>query len=386
MMNDEMVDVVVVGGGVIGTAVTYYLAKNNVNVCLLERGDITNGTSSAAANGVALQTKPPGPKQDLARASAELFHGLSEELDTDIEFSNEGGMLVAETEEQLAMVSEKAKKGAKSGLQIDILSAKETLARQPALASHVTGAAYCAEDSTVSPYLLAFAYVRAAKRLGATIRTGVEVTGIERQGERITAVITNQGKILTDTVVNATGPWTSKLAQMVNVHLPVEPRKGELFVTEPGPSIVRGIVISASYLLSKSLSTEDALSGKMTAGLFASQSRRGNLVIGSTREFSGYARQSSYRGMHKLVQQVATLIPVVAKLHVLRFYAGLRPSTPDGLPILGRAPELPGFVIAAGHEGDGIALSPITGKSIAELITNQISEETLAPFSPKRFH
>ncbi len=379
-------DVVVVGGGVIGTAVTYYLAKHNVNVCLLERGDIANGTSSAAANGVALQTKPPGPKQNLARASVKLFQVLADELEADIEFSNEGGMLVAETEEELALVSEKAKKGAKSGLQIDILSAEETLARQPALACHVTGAAYCAEDSTVNPYLLAFGYVRAAKRLGATIRTGAEVTRIVRQGERITAVHTTQGKVLTDTVVNAAGPWSPNLAQMAGVHLPVEPRKGELFVTEPGPSILRGIVISASYLLSKSLSTEDAASGKMTAGLFASQSRRGNLVIGSTREFSGYARQSSYRGMHKIVQQVATLIPAAAKLHVLRFYAGLRPSTPDGLPIIGRAPELPGFLIASGHEGDGIALSPITGKSISELITGQISEESLVPFSPNRFH
>ncbi|MCP4361135.1 MAG: FAD-binding oxidoreductase, partial [Chloroflexi bacterium] len=201
-------EVVVVGGGVIGTAVTYYLAKHDVKVCLLERGDITNGTSSAAANGVALQTKPPGPKQDLARASAELFHGLAEELDADIEFANEGGMLVAETEEQLAMVSEKAKKGAKSGLRIDMLSAEETLARQPALAPHVTGAAYCAEDSTANPYLLAFAYTRAAKRLGATVRTGMEVVGIERQGEKITAVLTPQGKISTDTVVNAAGPWS----------------------------------------------------------------------------------------------------------------------------------------------------------------------------------
>ncbi|MCP4359525.1 MAG: FAD-binding oxidoreductase, partial [Chloroflexi bacterium] len=225
-----------------------------------------------------------------------------------------------------------------------------------------------------------------AKRLGATVRTGMEVVGIERQGEKITAVLTPQGKISTDTVVNAAGPWSSKLAQMVNVHLPVEPRKGELFVTEPGPSIVHGIIISASYLLSKSLSSKDALSGKMTAGLFASQARRGNLVIGSTREFSGYARQSSYRGMHKLVQQTAMLIPASSKLHVLRFYAGLRPSTPDGLPILGRTPELPGFVIASGHEGDGIALSPITGKSIADLIIGQITEEALVSFSPKRFH
>jgi sarcosine oxidase subunit beta len=86
-----------------------------------------------------------------------------------------------------------------------------------------------------------------------------------------------------------------------------------------------------------------------------------------------------------LLRQTAALIPTLAKLHVLRFYAGLRPSSPDGLPVLGRSPELPGFILAAGHEGDGIALSPITGKHIADLITGQITDAELAPFSPQRF-
>jgi len=378
-------DVVVVGGGVVGTAVAYYLAKSELEVCLIERGDIANGTSSAAANGVALQTKPPGPKQNLARASAKLFHGLSEELGTDIELSNEGGMLVAETEDQLELVSDKARKAAKSGLKIEILSAKETRSMQPCLAPHVVGAAYCSEDSTVNPYLLAFAFARAARRLGATINTYTEALGIERQGAQITAVVSSQGKVLTDTVVNAAGAWSPQLARMVGVELPVEPRKGELFVTEAAPPTVRGILISASYLLSKSLSGDDEDKGQLKSGVYAAQARRGNLIIGSTRQFAGYDRSTSYPGAQTLLRQTAALVPILPKLHVLRFYAGLRPSSPDGLPILGRSSELPGFILATGHEGDGIALSPITGKHIADLITGQIAEAELAPFSPQRF-
>ncbi len=378
-------DVAVVGGGVVGTAITYYLSKHGVKVCLIERGDIANGTSSAAANGVALQTKPPGPKQNLARASARLFHGLSEELEADIEFANEGGMLVAETEEQLELLSGKAQKSAELGLKVEILSARQTLSMQPCLAPHIVGAAYCSEDSTTNPYLLAFAFVRAAKRLGAVINTYTEVIGIERQGDKIEAVVTKQGKILTDTVVNAAGPWSPKLAEMVGIDLPVEPRKGELLVTEAVPPTIRGVLISASYLLSKALPAAAADKSKMTAGMYAAQAHRGNLVIGSTRQFAGYDRSSSYQGIQTLLQQAATLMPVLADLHVLRCYAGLRPSSPDGLPILGRLPELPGFVIASGHEGDGIALSPITGQHIADLITGQITEEELAPFSPQRF-
>jgi len=378
-------DVVVVGGGVIGTAVTYYLAKAQINVCLVERGDIAGGTSGAAANGVALQTKPTGPKQDLARASARIYRDLSQELDSNIDYVNEGDTLVAETEAELALILEKAQKANKTGLPVQILSRDETLERQPALAPHVLGSTYCSDGATVNPYLLAFAFARAAKRLGAAILTGVEVTGLEKEKEKISAVLTRAGKIVTDTVVNAAGPWSPQLAKMAGLHLPVEPRKGELFVTQPGPALVRGIVIAAGYLLSKSLSSEEVKQGKMTAGIYAAPTGRGNLIVGSTRQFSGYDRRSSLQGMQVLVHKATALMPVITRLHLLRFYAGLRPSTPDGLPILGRAPGLPGFVIASGHEGDGIALSPISGKSIADLITGRITGQNLAPFSPERF-
>jgi sarcosine oxidase subunit beta len=350
-------DVVVVGGGVIGAAVAYYLAKDQINVCLVERGDIAGGTSGAAA----------------------------QELDANIDYVNDGDTLVAETEAELALVIDKAKQATQIGLPVEIHSREETLERQPALSPHVLGSTYCSEGATANPYLLAFAFARAAKRLGATILAGLEVIGLERVEDKITAVITEEGKIKTETVVNAAGPWSSQLAEMAGLHLPVEPRKGELFVTEPGPPVVHGVVIAASYLLSKGLSSTEVKAGKMTSGIYAAHTGRGNLIVGSTRQFSGFDRGSSFQGMQVLVQKATALMPVMAKLHLLRFYAGLRPSTPDGLPILGRSLELPGFIIASGHEGDGIALSPITGKSIAGLIAGRISDDDLAPFSPARF-
>jgi sarcosine oxidase subunit beta len=144
-------------------------------------------------------------------------------------------------------------------------------------------------------------------------------------------------------------------------------------------------VISAGYLLSKALPKEGQDNQGMTAGAWAVQTRRGNLLVGSTREFAGFDRSNSYRGMQALLRQTTALIPAAAKLHVLRFYAGLRPTTPDGLPILGRLPGLPGFILATGHEGDGVALSPITGMYIAALLTGHMAEAELAPFSPQRF-
>ncbi|MEM7127791.1 MAG: FAD-binding oxidoreductase [Chloroflexota bacterium] len=377
-------DVVIVGGGVIGTATAYYLSKYGVEVCLLERDDIASGTSSAAASGVALQTKPPGPKQNFARASVELFRTLGEELDAEIEFCNDGGMLVAENDEEFALIQEKAAKARAEGVDMSVLTAKETLHHQPELASHVVGSTYCPDDSTVNPYLLAFAFARAASRQGATLLTDTTVTGVTQSGGKLTGVQTSRGDIASETVVNAAGPWAPKFAEMAGVELAVTPRKGELFVTAPGPPLLRGTIISASYLLSKALPADGNVD-TMTVGLWAGQTRRGNLLIGSTREFSAYDRSSTYAGMQALLEQTARLIPNAARSHVLRFYAGLRPSTPDGLPTLGHAPELPGFIFANGHEGDGVALAPVTGKAIADLLTGRVTKDELAPFSPERF-
>ncbi|MFQ5858066.1 MAG: NAD(P)/FAD-dependent oxidoreductase [Anaerolineae bacterium] len=381
----QSMDVVVVGGGVVGTAVTYYLAKCGVQVCLVEKGDIASGTSSSCGHVVALQTKPAGSKLDLARESVTLFHGLQDELETDIEFDNAGGMVVAETEAEVDFVQAKVEKLQSLGVDVEFVDRDTARSRQPALAGHICGASFCCEDSTVNPMKLALGFARAAKRLGAVIRTFTEVTGIERQGDRISAVLTQRGKIPTATVVNAAGIWSPALADMAGLRLPIVPRKGELFVTERVPPVLRGVIISARYLMSKAPPDPAKGAGEMRAGVIAAPTRSGNLLLGSTREFAGFDRRSTDRGIHELLRQTSALIPAIGNIHVLRFYAGLRPSTPDGLPILGRSPELPGFIIASGHEGDGIALSPITGKTIAELVIGEIADEKLAHFSLSRF-
>ncbi|HIQ06578.1 MAG TPA: FAD-binding oxidoreductase, partial [Anaerolineae bacterium] len=368
-------DVVVIGGGVVGTSITYYLAKRGVRVCLVEKADIASGTSSSCANAIMLQTKSLGPKLNLARESATLFRGLEEELETDIEFENAGGMVVAETEAEVSYVQAKVQSLQSLGIHIEFVSADRARSLQPALTEHICGASYCPEDSIVNPLKLAMGYIRAAERLGAAIRRFTEVIGIERQGDKILAVLTNRGKIPTTTVVNAAGVWSPALARMVGLHLPIVPRKGELFVTEPVPPMLRGLIVSARYLMSKAPSGAGAGTGQMRAGVIASQTRRGNFLIGSTREFSGFDRRSTYRGIRELVCQTARVLPFMSNMHVLRFYAGLRPTTPDGLPILERSPSLPGFIVASGHEGDGIALSPITGKTIADLIVGEIEDE-----------
>ena len=379
-------EVVVIGGGIIGVSVAYYLAKRGVDVALVEKGDIASGTSSHCMAGLQLCTKTIGPKLDLAVESVKLHHGLEEELGADLEFKEEGGMIVAQTEDEVEFVASRVTQYERAGIEMEFLDAKECRTRQPVLTEHVTGSLYSPRDCEVNPLYLSLAFVRQAKRLGAKVYPFTLVTGIRVQDAAITSVATVKGEIPTRTVVNAAGPWAPSIARMVGLDLPIAPRRGQILVTEPAPPLFDGLVLSADYLLSKKMpgAGKDAHGG-MLSGLVTNQVHRGNCLIGSTRSFAGFDIGNTYKGIQMLVRNSVRLIPMLGDLHIIRSYAGLRPATPDGLPIMERSPELPSLITAAGHEGDAIALAPITGSLIAQLITGEMNEDRLAPFASARF-
>jgi len=385
-MNLPGVDVVVIGGGVIGTSITYQLARRGVKVGLVERSGLAGGTSGACVMGVQMQTKTPGAKLAFALESLEIHRTLEDELGRDLEFSNEGGMIVAETASEAEYLKAKVADLQAHNLEVYYLDRDEAREMQPALANHIYGSTYCPADSVVDPLSLAMAFAENADWLGARIYTYTTVTNLELRGGRIWRVVTTAGAIEAKAVVNACGVWAPELARMVELDLPIVPRRGQIFVTEPAPPFVKGVVLVAQYLMSKKIpSGDDAESGSLSAGVVAYQTRRGNLLVGSTREFVGFNQCVNQEGLRKLMHGTVRLMPMARDLHVIRTFAGLRPTTPDGLPILERSSEIPNFYIAAGHEGDGIALSPMTGVRMAQLITGEIEDGVLAPFSSSRF-
>jgi glycine/D-amino acid oxidase-like deaminating enzyme len=385
-MNLPAAEVVVVGGGVVGTSITYQLAKRGIKAALVERSGLGSGTSSACAMGVQMQTKTPGPKLRLAQESLSLYRTLEDELGRDLEFSNDGGMIVAETTDEADYLKAKVATLQAHGLEIYYLDRNEARATQPALSEQIVGSTYCPDDSVTSPLCLTVAFAEEAARLGARIHAYTPVTGLALRNGRIRQVHTSAGEIETDAVVNACGVWAPELAQMIGLDLPIVPRRGQIFVTEPAPPVFKGMVLAAQYLVSKSMPSENGtLSDSLPAGVVSYQTRRGNVLVGSTREFVGFSQHVNQEGLRKLMHGMVKIMPMVRHLHVIRTFAGLRPAAPDGLPILERSAEIPNFYVAAGHEGDGIALSPITGMRMAQLILGEIEESMLAPFSSNRF-
>jgi len=269
-----------------------------------------------------------------------------------------------------------------AGLDVELIDGAEARRREPSLSDKVIAATYSALDSQVNPYALTFAFLRAAKSAGARILTGEEVKGIDAVSGKATGVLTGSGRISAPVVVNAAGAWAAEIGRMAGLEVPILPRRGQIVVTAAVPPLLRHCLISAQYVAVK-FKPELAATGGM--GFSLEQADSGNILIGSTREFVGFDRRSTFDGIRTIASRIAPVIPALTHVPVIRTFGGLRPYTPDGLPILGKVAGLEGFIMAAGHEGDGIALSPITGELIADLIATGRTQFPLEDFRLERF-
>ncbi len=381
-------EIVVIGGGVIGTSIAYYLAKEGRDVVILEKGDLASESSGACDKAILMQSKKPGIHLELALKSAEIYKTLADELEYPIEYANDGGMIVIETEEELAVMKQFVKKQREIGLKVDLLDGKQARSIQPALAKHIIGATHSDQDAQVNPIYATLGFATSAKRLGVEIYQQTEVTGIKVESGAITAVETNRGQISTRNIVNCTGAYAPFLGRMVGINIPIRPRRGQIVISEPMPKLIKGDMLSAKYIAAKHnpdiVEKAKDKATQMGIGLSLGQSDSGNLLIGASREFVGYDKSTTYDALSAIIQNAIRIIPALRNINMIRNFAGLRPSTTDGLPILGGT-ELNGYYIAAGHEGDGIALAPITGQLMTELICHGKSSIDLSLFHISRF-
>ncbi|MDR3591477.1 MAG: FAD-dependent oxidoreductase [Negativicutes bacterium] len=383
-------DVAVIGGGAIGTAITYYLAKQGVKVILLEGKDICGGTSSACDKAVSMQTKNPGLPLEMALDSVKMYQTLAEELEHDIEFEQCGGMIPIENEAQLAIMRPFIERQKSIGLAVDLLDIDAARRIQPAFSPHLAASTFSPMDGRVNPLQLTFGFARAAKRCGAIIRTGAAVQDIVINGGTVDKVVTSAGTVDTRVVVNAAGVWAPFIGKMAGLDIPIKPRRGQILVTETVPKdFVRTEVWSARYIVAKHnvelIRREDPAAAELGIGLSVSQSVEGYLLIGATREFAGYDTHTTPEALASIIRHATSILPGLKNVHIIRTFAGLRPYTPDGMAILGPVEEVQGFIMAAGHEGDGIALAPVTGKMIADYIVSGAETRAIRELGLGRF-
>lgn len=382
-------DIIVVGGGIIGCSVIYYLSKLGKKVLLLEKKDHAQGSAGATDGVVSYHTKKPGKQMDLAVQSLKLFETLSDELQEDIEFAGGcGGMQLAEDKAQWEMLSGIAEQQKKSGVDIRMISIQEAREIEPHLASDLYGVLYAPSGSKVEPIRLTMAFLHAAKRLGAEVHNHAEVISFTRQGDRVTGVVMGDGTHYeADQTVIACGSWTASVAGLAGLQVPIKPRRGQLAVTEPIGHYMNVTLQCALYNVIKFMPETITDPGvlRMGASLSMHQTRDGGLLIGGTREWADFDRRNTFEAIEAITRRALRFFPSLKDVSVIRTFAGLRPYTPDGMALIGGTKKAPGLYFAAGHEGDGIALAPITGKLLAEEMVYGKPSYSLDPFSPDRF-
>ena len=385
----QKADVVVTGGGIMGCAIAYGLKKKGVGrVTVVERRGIGEETSSACDGGVNLQTKAPGPALELAKRSVELYQTLSQELDYDVHFEKYGGMVMVDSPELMGVVEHSVAEQTAAGVDVAILSGDEARRMEPCLSKRITAVTYCPDDGRVSPIHTTIGYAKAAGRAGVEFLLNTAVTGVTVEDGQVTGVETTRGPIRAEVVVNACGVYAPEIGRMVGLDIPILPRKGNIVVTEQMAPCVEHNLICARYIALKHdpdlARTSSDPSMRLGVNLFLEQTHDGNIIFGSNREWSGYDKSTSYEILCAICSYAASLVPFLSELNIIRTFAGLRPYC-EGGPILGPVDGIHGFVMAAGHEGDGIAMAPITGEIMSDYIISQTVTEDIRPFLFSRF-
>jgi glycine oxidase len=351
-------DVIIIGGGIIGLSLSIELRKRNAAVLVVERGE-PGREASYAAGGMLVDcsTETPGALQPLAIASARMYPEFVHELQV------ESG-LYADLRDHGAIVFPPPEHvHERPGFTVADLAKllPAPLAElEPELADFNRPAFYLKERSVDSRALVAAA-LQAAKRRGLDISSGDEVTAVNLSDGRVTGVTTKKTSFLAPKVVNCAGAWSGQIAPHA---FPTRPVKGQMLcLASPSRSLLKHVIRSPGiYLIPRS---------------------DGRVLVGTTVE-AGFDKRTDVATIQRLHQAAVALVPELRNAKILEDWAGLRPGTPDGLPILG-ATAASGYYVATGHFRDGILLAPVTAQVMAEVIEGKNPDHDLAPFSPARF-
>src|SRR3954452_16417279 len=374
-------DVVVVGAGVVGASCAFYLAAAGVRVRLYDRSHIASGSSGSCEGNVLAWDKELERELPLALRSADLWQGLSEQLDDDFEYDRKGSVVVAETEAELRACAERNRVLAGLGVEGIVLDADGLRAEEPYAAHDLPGGVLYPGDAQLEPRLATAALVRAAVARGAELCTDVDVTAILRgAGGRATGVETSAGRVGADLVVVAAGVWTPARLETAGLSVPVTPRKGQVVVLERSPVVFRRKLSEAGYVAA--VEADDAA---LQIAMVVESCPSGTALLGSSRQHVGFDRTVDLSVAGAIARRAARFFPVLNSARALRVYAGLRPLTPDHIPIIGPFAEAPNVCVATGHEGAGIGLAPATGELVAAWHTGAPTSIPLSWFSPDRF-
>ncbi len=372
-MQRGTVDVAIVGGGVIGASIAYFLARQGVSVALIERRLVAQEASWASAGIIAPgggATMRPEPRYALYAMTQQIYPTLipqlQEESAVDVEYVRCSRIAVALDPDEAARLEGEVAQHRAQGYRAEWLDPAALREAEPALTQAALGGQAVHAGGTVRAHRLTLALVRAAERRGLRLLQETPALGLVTAGDRVTGVRTTAGTVAAGQTVLAAGAWTRLLGEWVDAYLPTYPVRGQMLAVEQPPVALRNVVTGlGGYILPRG---------------------DGTVAAGATEEHeSGFDHRVTPTGLSWLVGLLTGLMPSATEARVTATWAGLRPGSPDGMPMIGPVPGRRGLWVAAGHFRSGVQTAPATGTLVADSLVAGRPVEALAPFDPARF-
>jgi sarcosine oxidase, subunit beta len=365
----ESADVVVVGGGVIGTSAAFHLAEAGVDVCLLERDELAGGSTSRAAGGFRAQFSDP-LNVALGLRSIEAFMRFAERPGSEIDLHQVGYLFLLDREEDVAAFREGVALQNELGVPSRFVELEEVRELCPiAGLEGVLGATYCPLDGHASPEAVVQGYAAGTRAHGGTVQTGCGVTGIRLAGPEIAAVETTLGAIATGTVVCAAGAWSPEIAAHVGVELPVRPYLREVGFTGPSDGLPRTIPLTVDF----------------TSGLYFHREGPGLLFGMADRDQPpGFDASADPAWLEKVIEVAERRLPSLLDMGIAGGWKGYYEVTPDHNALVGEA-NVSRFLYATGFSGHGFLQGPAAGEIVRDLILRQEPFVDVSPLSVERF-
>ena len=366
-------DVVVVGGGIIGCAIAYYLTKKGSSVILLEGSDhIGNGGSSRNGGGVRQSGRDPRELPLAMFGIKHLWPTLSEELGVDCEYHQDGNLRLGKTEKHLQILQGLTERAVACGLDVKMIDGEEVRSINPYLSEEVIGASWCPTDGHANPLTTTLGFYKMARKLGAHVITGEKVLELRRIKGKLRQVVTAENVYEGDTIVLAAGFQSRDIAATVGIDIPMQEAMLEALVTEAEPHMF------------------DQMLGTAEADFYGHQSKHGSFVFGGSTGLEGFTKDNGTPICDSLTapcvcRGIIKYFPILKDAKIVRTWAGWMDLCVDKVPVISAVDEVPGLVLACGFSGHGFGIAPAVGYQVAELIVDGNTSVDLSALHYNRF-
>lgn len=368
-------EVIIIGGGVIGCAAAYELAKQGVSVLVLEERMIGHGGSSRNGGGVRQSARDVRELPIAMYAIKNLWPTLSDELGVDVEYHQDGNLRLAKTEKHIGILQNLVDNSKKSGLEVSMISGEQAREICPYMSEEVIAASWCPTDGHANPMVTTLAYYRKARMLGVHFITGEKVIELKKVKGRVRQVVTESGSVYeADTVILAAGFASRPIADTVGVDIPMFKEINECLVTEMQPPMFWQML------------------GTAEADFYGHQTKHGSFVFGGSSGLEYFHRNQADDAHETSItpacvcRGIMKYFPNLSEAKIIRNWAGWIDVCADHVPVIDRVEEVPGLILACAFSGHGFGIAPAVGQILTELVLDQPTCVDISPLKYDRFH